>query len=258
MKNAAFRKLSGKRGASVLIALLIFFLAALSGTIVLTMATSNAGRYTHEKEDQQSYLSVISAANLILSKLEGVEVYFECDKSPQNESVTNEEINVTVRSSSDHSSKVEETMFLGDKNFQDNLKTFSRLTTDEIKSVSFTLSSSNASVSPTAEGASSDNHAEIGVVYVELTIEGTDLFFVLYYKDGEHFDYLLTLKVATRFDNEGGYNKHEKDENKPDDKVYFYKTMTFNTANATYTVGEFIEKTEKGEEKTEGEGGAGA
>ncbi len=242
MKNAAFRKLSGKRGASVLIALLIFFLAALSGTIVLTMATSNAGRYTHEKEDQQSYLSVISAANLILSKLEGIEVYFESTQpqSPQNDG----EITVSFRSSADHKSSVKEEMFLGDDTFESNLKTFSRGSTDGIQSVAFTLSPSNVSVSPTAEGESSNDHTEIGEVYVKLTIAGTDLFFELYYKDGEKKDYLLTLKVNTDFGNEGQYTKDES-------SGKFHRTMTFDTANATYTVGEFINKTEE-------EGGAGA
>ena len=59
-----------RRGASVLIALLVFFLAALSGTLVLTMAASNAGRYTHEKEDQQAYFSVASALELIQGQLD--------------------------------------------------------------------------------------------------------------------------------------------------------------------------------------------
>lgn len=63
-----------RRGASVLIALLVFLLAALSGTIALVMATSNAGRYTHAKEDQQAYLAVASAAKLICKKLETTQI----------------------------------------------------------------------------------------------------------------------------------------------------------------------------------------
>lgn len=240
MKNGAFRKLSGKRGASVLIALLIFFLAALSGTIVLTMATSNAGRYTHEKEDQQSYLSVISAANLILSKLEGIEVYFESTEkeSPQNDE-NNDKIKMEYLSTSDHKTEVEGTMFLGDKNFQDNLKTFSRGGDEGAQGIPFTLSTP------------SNNHEEIGVVHVSLMTRGSDLFFELY---GEKKDYLLTLKVKTSFD----YLKNGSPSNYTvNAEGYFYRIMIFDTANATYTVGKFIEKTEKGEEKTEGEGGAG-
>lgn len=62
------------RGAAMLIAILVFFLAALSGTVVLTMATSNAGRYTYTKEDQQAYLAVISAAQAVKSEFkDGIE-----------------------------------------------------------------------------------------------------------------------------------------------------------------------------------------
>lgn len=67
-----------KKGAAMLIALLVFLLAALSGTVVLTMATSNAGRYTHTKEDQQAYLAVMSAAQAVKSEFEsGIEASIE-------------------------------------------------------------------------------------------------------------------------------------------------------------------------------------
>ena len=75
------KKLSNRRGASVIIALVVFMLAALSGTIVLTMASSNAGRYTHSKEEQQAYLAVASAAKLVKDELKdfSVTVKFELD-----------------------------------------------------------------------------------------------------------------------------------------------------------------------------------
>lgn len=63
-------KKNGRKGAAMIIALLVFFLAALSGTVVLTMASSNAGRYTHTKEDQQSYLAVMSAVQMIKNEFE--------------------------------------------------------------------------------------------------------------------------------------------------------------------------------------------
>ena len=65
------RKIVNDRGVSILIALVVFLLAALTGTAVLTMATSNAGRFTHAREDQQRYLSVASAVQLIREELTG-------------------------------------------------------------------------------------------------------------------------------------------------------------------------------------------
>ena len=63
------KKITGNRGVSILIALFIFLLAALTGTAVLTMSTSNAGRFTHAREDQQRYLSIESAVRLIREEL---------------------------------------------------------------------------------------------------------------------------------------------------------------------------------------------
>ncbi len=62
-------KLRQQRGVSILIALLIFLLVALTGTAVLTMSASNAGRFVHAREDQQRYLSVASAVRLLKDEL---------------------------------------------------------------------------------------------------------------------------------------------------------------------------------------------
>lgn len=57
------------RGASSLIALIVFLLSALAGAAILTMATVNVGRYTHQIADQQNYLSVSSAIRLVKDEL---------------------------------------------------------------------------------------------------------------------------------------------------------------------------------------------
>lgn len=67
--NAFKRKLSSKSGASIMIALLFFLICAIVGGIVLTSATSNAGRTANLREEQQSYLSVSSAAKLVEDEL---------------------------------------------------------------------------------------------------------------------------------------------------------------------------------------------
>ncbi len=60
-----WQKLNSRRGASILFAILIFMMCILAGTAALTAASANSGRYAHMKADQQRYLSVASAAQLL-------------------------------------------------------------------------------------------------------------------------------------------------------------------------------------------------
>ena len=69
-------KLSNNRGASLIFALLVFLLCAFAGAAALTAAASNAGRFTHAEHDQQNYLSVASAAELLREELEAPQL--EC------------------------------------------------------------------------------------------------------------------------------------------------------------------------------------
>lgn len=96
--------------------MLVFFLAALSGVIALTMATSNAGRYTHEKEDQQEYLSVVSASKLILSTLSGVKIHFQSKFDESPDSV--DDLTVSILDLVDSTVK-EKKMFFKDQKFID-------------------------------------------------------------------------------------------------------------------------------------------
>ncbi len=59
------KKLSGKKGASMILALLIVLISTFAGAGVITMAATNMGRYAHDTDDQQAYYSVTSAAILI-------------------------------------------------------------------------------------------------------------------------------------------------------------------------------------------------
>ena len=65
------RKLKSRRGASILVALLVLFVCLTAGTAALTAAGANAGRYTHMRTDQQRYLAVASAARLVRAELCG-------------------------------------------------------------------------------------------------------------------------------------------------------------------------------------------
>ena len=84
-------KLKSVRGASLVIALLVFLLAALTGTAVFTMATSNAGRYTTEKRQQQAYLNVSSAVRLVRGELEKFSVEVSCTASRDGNEVKSDE-----------------------------------------------------------------------------------------------------------------------------------------------------------------------
>lgn len=58
-------KLHSRTGASLLIALLFFLVAMTVGTVVLTAASANAGRVQKNRQEQQNYLAVASAAELV-------------------------------------------------------------------------------------------------------------------------------------------------------------------------------------------------
>ncbi len=205
-------KSRARRGASVLIALLVFFLAVLSGTLVLTMATSNAGRYTHEKEDQQSYLSVASAAKLILSKLEQAEVHFRSDKEDTLEK-WQDVIILSVPGIIDYKDLG---LFFADDNFGENvLKQFA------FEPGKFYLTSEF--------DLKVDGHEEMGTVHVILLVQGGEFFFQFYVKEGNHQNYQMTMRVAATFDGDGVGNWSHHD----DDKFY-YRTLKFDVENVTF------------------------
>lgn len=197
------------RGASVIIALLVFLLAALSGTIALTMATSNAGRYTHEKEDQQAYLSVVSAGNLILDRLNGLSIVFRCiyiNQTPRNEN----DINISFQGGGKRD------LFLSDgSSFMKNLKQ-STLSGNEWSDIEFYLEASEAS--------------GMGTVCVRVSKSGSFFLFRLYHQKGTAKNYQMTLNVPCTSDE--AYHQVPDGEYKD----YYQKTMEFNADSAKYIV----------------------
>lgn len=63
------KKLNDPTGASILFAILVFMLCILAGTAAVTAASANSGRYSHQRADQQRYLSVASAVRLLTGEL---------------------------------------------------------------------------------------------------------------------------------------------------------------------------------------------
>lgn len=63
-------KLRSQSGASILLALLFFLLCAMVGASVLMAAASNAGKSRSSREEQQKYLTLSSALQLVCDELE--------------------------------------------------------------------------------------------------------------------------------------------------------------------------------------------
>ena len=239
-KRRFTQKISNRRGATLLIALLVFLIAALSGTIALTMAASNAGRYAHEKDDQQAYLSAASAAKLILNKLGSVSIEYKSKEKSTPHSADDIDItyygpDYTPDTPGSSIGDAEAGMFFADSRFKEMLKTFSlnsATDTAVIDPIFFTLTVPDAT--------------EMGQVYVKLSLQGAEFAFYLYSMRGESRDYQMTMRVNASFDKDGTGSFIQR----PDEKgqlAYFYRVMTFSTANATFAV----------EKLTEGTGGAG-
>lgn len=69
MNRKVKEKLNSKRGASVVLALFLLLVCTFAGTSALTAARANVGRYSTMRETQQDYLSVTSAAKLIIEDI---------------------------------------------------------------------------------------------------------------------------------------------------------------------------------------------
>lgn len=77
--NCVKRKLKSTGGASIIIALFFFLICCTVGVSVLTAAKANASRLVSQRESEEAYLAVRSAAMLTQDKLETVQMPFaEC------------------------------------------------------------------------------------------------------------------------------------------------------------------------------------
>lgn len=70
MKRLA-QKLQDRRGASMLMALLLFLVAAMVSAVILAAAVSARSRVASDRAQQQTYLTVSSAAELLRGSIEG-------------------------------------------------------------------------------------------------------------------------------------------------------------------------------------------
>ena len=209
MRESCMHKIKrNTRGAAMLIALLVFMIAALSGTIALTMAASNAGRYTHEKEDQQAYLSVISAGNLILDRLKELTIVYAGNK-PGLAPMSTSEIDISYTYTGTGTRKQD--LFLADEDFQNNLMAFSLSPTDW-GTMEFYLEADNG----------------MGKVCVIVNAAGNLFSFRLYHVSGSARNYQMTLNVNAEFA-EDRYMKDSSDN-------FVKRHLKFLTGSAQYVV----------------------
>ncbi len=210
------KKLAGRKGASTLIAILVFFLAALSGTVALTMAASNAGRFSYSKEDRQADLTVTSAAKLILNRLAAVEIEYKSVDKEEPKSA--DKINITYLDAVTHGSISGLGLFFTDPRFDKMVKNFSLKKAEDTVPVEFTLTV------PSAES--------MGQVYVNLRLQGTQFFFRFYSVVGGGRRYRMSMTVNSRFDRLGVGNFTVGSDG------YYYRAMVFDTDTAVFEVEE--------------------
>ena len=203
-----------RRGASVLIAILVFFLAAISGTVALTMSASNAGKATHEREEQQAYLLCMSAAHIILDRLDGLVVTFR-SKWPQAPIFDNEvETRLNIPKPD---------MFLTDNNFLTMLKQYAL----------------NSVITPVEFVLYLDNHAD-NKVTVKITRAGSNFNFDFWVTKGNSKDYQMSMsQILAAFDDDivggtAGHNFKEREDG------LFYRTLKFNVDEAEFNVGNLV------------------
>lgn len=69
--NGIKRKLKSEKGASLILALLLFLVCAVVGSVVLVAATTSAGRMSEMPKMDRRYYSVVSAAEVVRKVFDG-------------------------------------------------------------------------------------------------------------------------------------------------------------------------------------------
>lgn len=69
MMDAVRRKLTSRKGASLLLALLFLLICSMVSASILMAATSNAGKQHSNRQEHQNYLAISSAVNLLCTEL---------------------------------------------------------------------------------------------------------------------------------------------------------------------------------------------
>lgn len=97
--EALRKKWNSRRGASVLMALLFMLVCMMVGASILMAAASNAGKAKSNRDEQQKYLALSSALNLVIDELTNIKYFgqyeykaIECEHATAWDDVTDEPI----------------------------------------------------------------------------------------------------------------------------------------------------------------------
>ena len=88
MRKSKRNNFTGRRGASVLIAMLVFLLAAFAGSAVLAMSSADLGRHTDAREEQEAYLTIASAIKYVRAGLDGLTITVTAETGGASASVS--------------------------------------------------------------------------------------------------------------------------------------------------------------------------
>jgi len=128
-------RIRSNAGATILIALLFFLMCAVAGSIILAAGTSASGRVSGLIEQEQSYYSVTSAAQLIKGEIENQEFdyyYKASDESKTPIAITNPDSDIakvlinggkTILSGSSDTTYTENLTFTPDSSLGDGIDT---------------------------------------------------------------------------------------------------------------------------------------
>ena len=92
------KKLRNERGASILMALVLLLLASMVSAVILSAATSAARRIRNDREAQQDYLTVSSAAEMIRDSIQADRYYRKVTVTtyqPEKQEINGETVTVT-------------------------------------------------------------------------------------------------------------------------------------------------------------------
>ena len=74
MREKLKGKLRSRRGATLLLSLLLFLICAVAGSVAITAGTASSGTVSERAKMDQRYFSVTSAAELLREELDGLSV----------------------------------------------------------------------------------------------------------------------------------------------------------------------------------------
>ena len=97
MREKLKGKLRSRRGATLLLSLLLFLICAVAGSVAITAGTASSGTVSERAKMDQRYFSVTSAAELLREELDGLSVDVSVPVTEDSASIDNNNITENLR-----------------------------------------------------------------------------------------------------------------------------------------------------------------